>query len=282
MTDNAPAEAASVRLPATGDTGTGLVLVTVAGALPRIAWLGPLAAGLSATDLARATGLTGAAPSVHESTGRALPVLTEVSTHWFGQPGLRGYRIAPSTPGAASSTGADWSSAFVQDALSTSDTGIELTASDVARGLSLRTEWQMVAGGAVRARHHLTNQAAGTFVVDGLDVMMPLPDRVSEILDLTGRWGRERSPQRHPVRDGIWLREGRTGKTGPESPTVLSVGTAGFGFGHGEVWGTHLAWSGNARHFVERLPSGQTVLGAGELLLPGEIALATGQTYATP
>ena len=55
---------------------------------------------------------------------------------------------------------------------------------------------------------------------------------------------------------------------------MLSVGTAGFGFASGEVWGVHLAWSGNCRHFVERLPSGQTVLGAGELLLPGEMVLA--------
>nr|MDQ2958405.1 alpha-galactosidase [Actinomycetota bacterium] len=209
----------------------------------------------------------------HQPTGRALPVLPEVSAGWHGQPGSIGHRI---------SGGSDWSSAFEPVESSATEQSIRLDAADPARGLSLRTEFEAVPGGALRIRHTVTNQAAEPFVVDGLDVMVPVPDRVGEILDLTGRWGRERSPQRHPVRDGVWLREGRTGRPGPESATVLCLGTAGFGFGTGEVWGVHLAWSGNSRHFVERLPAGLTVLGAGELLLPGEVILVEGDSYATP
>jgi alpha-galactosidase len=60
------------------------------------------------------------------------------------------------------------------------------------------------------------------------------------------------------------------------------AGQPGFGEWSGEVWGAHLAWSGN--HFVaaELLPDGRRSLQLGELLHPGEIALEPGQTYSTP
>ncbi len=44
----------------------------------------------------------------------------------------------------------------------------------------------------------------------------------------------------------------------------------------------HLAWSGNQQLYGERMPSGLAVLGGGEVLLPGEVILTTGQTYGTP
>ncbi|HET6209754.1 MAG TPA: glycoside hydrolase family 36 N-terminal domain-containing protein, partial [Jatrophihabitans sp.] len=263
------------------EPGTGLVLFRVPGALSRIGWCGPRQPGLDPAGVRQAVGELGTAASVHHSGGRALPVLPGPADHWPGQPGLRGFRLAEPAAGGPAA-GRDWSPAFVERDALVAERRIELRADDPARGLALRTELESVPGGAIRVRHTVTNQAAGEYVLQGLDVLLPVPDRVAEILDLTGRWGRERAPQRHPVRDGIWLREARTGRPGPESATLLSVGTAGFGFGHGEVWGVHLAWSGNGRYFLQRLESGQTVLGAGELLLPGELTLADGESYATP
>jgi alpha-galactosidase len=60
------------------------------------------------------------------------------------------------------------------------------------------------------------------------------------------------------------------------------AGVPGFTFGHGEVYGLHVAWSGNTVHRVERVPSGVTAIGGGELVLPGEITLAEAESYATP
>jgi alpha-galactosidase len=263
-------------------SGTGLVLVVPgsgAGTPVRpaeLAWFGARTAGLEGLDVASAVGSSDAAPSVHASAGRALPLICEVSADWFGLPGLRGHRLA------AGAGGGDWSTAFAHRDAQWQDGVLAVRSQDAARGLALTTELEAVSGGAVRMRQTVTNLGPGTYLVDGLDVMVPVPDRAAEVLDLTGRWGRERIPQRHPIRDGMFLREGRTGKPGPDSATVLSVGTAGFGFGFGEVWGVHLAWSGNWRCFVQRLPSGQTVLGAGELLLPGEIELAEGEAYSSP
>ena len=46
--------------------------------------------------------------------------------------------------------------------------------------------------------------------------------------------------------------------------------------------GLHLGWSGNQDLYAERLYNGTRVLPAGELLLPGEVELAQGETYESP
>src|SRR2546422_519045 len=93
----------------------------------------------------------------------------------------------------------------------------------------------------------------------------------------------ERRPRRaraSPTRGfGGHVREGRRGKPGHDSPYLMVAGVPGFGFRYGEVWGVHVAWSGNQRYLVEQLPEGAgvhaAVLGGGELLRPGEIALGS-------
>ncbi len=111
---------------------------------------------------------------------------------------------------------------------------------------------------------------------------LPVPSRAREVLDFAGRWGKERTPQRRELVVGTHERDSRKGRTGADAATVLSVGEPGFGFARGEVWGVHTAWSGNHRHFAERLATGRQVAGGGELLLPGEVRLDTGETYEGP
>ena len=261
---------------APGDTG--LVLVEYPDRLPAVAWVGVVDPALTADDVA-------ALQPVPPADGRdrfdpaMTSLLPEAARNFWGRPGLAGHR-GGDRPGA-------WSPAFVPTAVTASATGATVEAVDAAAGLALRTEVEAVAGGLLRLRHVLTNTGSDGYVVDHLDVVVLLPDHVTEALDFTGRWARERSPQRHAVTDGLWLREGRRGKTGFDATTTLIAGTDGFGFGHGEVWGAHVAWSGDSVHRLERVPLGKTsrtvtTLGGGELLLPGEIELATGESYATP
>ncbi|HEY8296052.1 MAG TPA: alpha-galactosidase, partial [Micrococcaceae bacterium] len=103
-----------------------------------------------------------------------------------------------------------------------------------------------------------------------------------ELLDLTGRWCRERHPQRRPIQQGTWVRTGRHGRTGHDSSLLMAVGSAGFGNRHGKVWAAHFAWSGDHEAFVDTLADGRTVLGAAELAGSGEVRLAPGASYATP
>ncbi len=110
----------------------------------------------------------------------------------------------------------------------------------------------------------------------------PVPQVASEILDLAGRWTKERVPQRHAFTVGTHLRENRKGRTGADAATVLHAGVPGFAFGSGETWGVHTGWSGNHTHYAERMYTGDQVLGGGELLLPGEIVLGQGESYTSP
>ena len=231
-----------------------LVLRAAPDRLPEIAWFG--------------VPLGGAPPA-----GRGVSVLPEHGRGWMGRPGLLGHRL----------DGTAWSPLFTEvHTLRTSTEAAEFEALDPTAGLRIRCEFEALPSGVVRGRHTVTNHGSTPYVVDAMDVAVPVPDRVTEVLDLTGRWGMERQPQRHPVADGLWMRENRRGRTGHDAATLLVAGTPGFGFGHGDVWGLHVAWSGNTRYRVERLPSGETTLAGGELLLPGEIVLAPGEQYRTP
>ena len=264
-------------------SGTGLILFPRTGALPAV-WAGPVrAAGLEPDD---AAALLAAA--------RPCSLLPQHAEGWFGRPGLSGHRLGTGAGNPAA--GRDWSPLFQPVQAEHNGIRARVEAADKAAGLQLVTEVEAVPGGAVRARHTLTNTGTGRYVVDSLEVIFPLPARIGEVLDFTGRQTAERIPQRHRIGDGLWLREGRRGHTGHDSATVLIAGVPGFGFGSGEAYGLHVAWSGNTVHRVERVPSGlgmtggpdqrlvpgTTTIGGGELLLPGEIALAEGQSYATP
>ncbi|HEV2637650.1 MAG TPA: alpha-galactosidase [Actinocrinis sp.] len=198
---------------------------------------------------------------------------------WFGRPVLAGHRAgnvrpprfdltAPPTVAAGEGPGADGGS-------------IEIRAADTVGGLELVCRIEMTQHGVIRLRHRLTNTAQSTYTLDQFMCVLPLPATAVELLDFTGRWARERFPQRAPLRHGVWSRENRRGRTGFDAGALIA-GSAGFAFRHGQVWGAHVAWSGNHVHYAEQLADGTSVLGGGELLEAGEIRLALGESYQTP
>ena len=156
------------------------------------------------------------------------------------------------------------------------------TLADDHAGLAVDLEIELLSVGLLRARAVLHNIAQDDFDLDELSLVLPLPLRAQEILDFSGRWGREREPLRLPVELGCHLHEGRHGRTGFDAPLMMYTGETGFDFARGEIWGLHVAHSGNHRTWVERLNNGRQVIGGGELLLPGEITLGPQQTYTTP
>ncbi|MFF9128278.1 alpha-galactosidase [Streptomyces sp. NPDC014889] len=271
-----PAPTAPVSLSGLGGTETTtMVLLPRADGLPDIGWVG---LSLAATDVRSLT-----IPASVETTawnswliGSPVSVLPEHARGYLGRPALLGHRVGPEGPGS------DWSTAFGPGSVGCADDSLVVEATDEAAGLGLRFEAEAVPGGGLRLRHLLTNAGAGPYVVDALDVVIPVPTGAGEILDFTGRWGRERQPQRRALADGQWVREHRRGMRILDGTGLIVVGTPGFGYGDGEVLGVHLAWSGNHRYAVEQLSSGVAVVRAGELLHPGELVLAEGETYAMP
>ena len=231
--------------------------------LPRILW-----AGISTDAVAAPSGL----PSMFRGPG--VPLLGEHAHELFTRPHLVGHR----TGGAD----AAWSTRFVVDEVDASDTRLVVTAADAVAGLALTTELEALPGGLLRGRHTLRSTTAGSYHLTSLDVVLPAADDLVEVLDFTGRHEGERSPQRHLVTDGLWLREGREGRPGLSAATLAVLGTRGFDTRTGTVLGVHVAWSGNSTLRVERAPDLGTTLGGGELLHPGEVVLGEGEEYAGP
>ncbi|MEU5155421.1 alpha-galactosidase [Glycomyces sp. NPDC021274] len=151
-----------------------------------------------------------------------------------------------------------------------------------ADGLALDTDLSLDDAGVLRLAHELTNTAAEPLALTGLETVLPVGDRVGEVLDFTGRWTRERAPQRRPLAQGSHVRETRRGRTGHDAPFVLALGTPGFSADAGELWAVHLAWSGDAVYRHDALPEARPLVGVGPLLRAGEIELAPGESFRTP
>lgn len=214
---------------------------------------------------------------------RPSALLMEHARGLFSRPGLVGYRIRSDEAGGHEGieAGTGWSTRFVFDGMDELDGALTMRASDHDAGLGLVTEIERMTGGALRVRHTIRNTGAGIYMLERLDVSVPVGLERSEVLDFSGRHMNERNPQRHRIQDGDWVREFRRGKPGFDG-AILYVGTPGFGFNTGSVLCLQPAWSGNTELAVCRGGEDGPMAYAGELLLPGEIQLAEGDSYSTP
>lgn len=276
-------EAAPERAVQLRAAGVSLVLVVRDGELPAVVHWGHDLGDLTAEELA-ALAVAGVPATVPNDLDDPTPygaLLPEHSSGWNGRPGLVGSR-----------SGRGWSPQFVLTGFhSTADPAgggrVVATGADETAGLAVTIEVELLPSGLVRQRAAVTSTGGAVgggeaYTVDGLALTVPVPPVATELFDLAGRWGRERSPQRKPFVVGVHSRENRRGRTGPDAPLILAAGTAGFDTRRGEVWAVHVAWSGNHVTYAERLSTGFAVLGGGELLLPGEIMLAAGESYTGP
>ena len=254
--------------------GISLVLLTPRTTLPSVMYWGPELGDLDNVGL---EALEAAYHPVLASNGvdAEVPVtlIPEGWTGWTGTPGLAGHR-----------KGTAWSPRFEPSRITRvggSET-LSVVANDPATQLELDIEIQLNAAGLLVMRAGVRNLGDDEYTLEHLNIALPVPDDANEILDLAGRWAKERVPQRRPFTVGTHLREGRHGRTGADAATILVAGEAGFGFDSGRVWGAHLAFSGNHRVFAERQFTGEKLLYAGEALMPGEVILATGERYQSP
>lgn len=248
---------------------TSIELDTSGDTLPTVLWTGLVQRGQADP---------GGLPLL--PSGPGMPLLGEHSHERFTRPHLRGHRLA--ADGRNLTAGRAWSTRFATRDVTATPTSLAISATDPDAGLELLTELEPLSGGALRARHTLTNTAPGDYALEGLEVVLPGSDDLTEVLDFTGRHERERTPQRHPVTDGLWLRESREGRPGLGAATMAVLGTPHFSTTTGRVLAVHVAWSGNSVLRVERDSAGGPTLGGGELLQPGEVVLGTGESYRTP
>jgi alpha-galactosidase len=259
--------------------GVSLLLDARAGAggpLPVVLHWGPDLGG--DLDGAALSGLADALhpAAAHSAVDRPVPrrLLPVPADGWRLRPGLAGARP----------DGGGWSPRFLVRSVGvdTGGTRAEVEADDPEAALGLTVTLRLHPSGVLELGSTIRNLGEEPYLVGQLAATLPVPARAVELLDLTGRWCRERIPQRHLLPQGAWVRQGRHGRTGHDATLVLAAGTPGFGFQTGEVWGLHLAWSGDSVHWAERSPDGHAGVGAAELLGPSEVALGPGEAYATP
>ncbi|MCS5735281.1 alpha-galactosidase [Herbiconiux daphne] len=259
-------------------SGVSLVVDTAGGRAEILHWgrdLGEL--DERALDALRATAGTARLHNAPDSA-RRLDLLAGEYGDWSGTPALSGHRDGSATTSRPvlthSRRNGDRLVLGFDDAVA--DLSIEVTLGLAPSGL---LAWEAVVTSTASAD-------SAPFDLGSLVALMPVPARAEQLLDFTGKWSREREPQRSTITDGVHARYGRRGKPGVDSPYLLVTGTPGFAARQGEVWAMHVAWSGDQQWWVERLPEGagsfSAVLGGGELLRAGEVRLRTGESYRTP
>ncbi|QTE30960.1 alpha-galactosidase [Pengzhenrongella sicca] len=226
------------------------------------------------------TGIDGASDVPYEPS-----LLPEHTFGWGGRPGVAMHR-----------GGASWSPRLAVD-------GVELDGREVAAGqvvqsgagtvcvlarddaaeVTLVLEIALTDAGLLRTRAIVRNDSgsAEPLEVGGVSLALAVPTAAREVLDFAGRWGTEKVPQRHPVVVGTHARESRRGRTGLDATGTIALGTPGFDSRSGQVWLCHVGIGGNHEHAVER-SDGYLAFRGGELLLPGEVRLATGREYSSP
>lgn len=263
--------------------GVSLLLDTSGPRLPRVLHWGADLGDVDAGEVAQLV-LASVVPVVSgvPDAPYALSLLPEQSAGWLATPGVTGSRDGTAWSTAFRVTGIAATGPLVRDDGTPVAHRLEVTATDDDAGLLLALVVEQYPSGLVRTRSTLTNAGDDVFAVAGLDTALPVPPEAAEILDWTGRHLRERSAQRHAFTAGTHLRESRRARS-HDGTLLLTAGRPGFGHGSGEVWGVHVAWSGNTRTYAEQeMPSGARVLGGGELLLSGEVRLLPGESYTSP
>lgn len=259
-------------------TGGGCSLVIAIDDEHGVPFVAHWGAGVSddaAGDLARTAG-TGVATSAPDRP-RRLALVPGPGDGWAGTPGFEGHLAGRALP-------ARFALATIEQQSDRATIGLR----DEGVGVGIELRARLDAAGVLRLGASVEHLGSGPDPLDlaALRLLLPVPHRAGELLDFTGRWSRERSPQRRPLSHGTHLRRADRGRPGHDSPYLLALGSAGFGFRHGEVWAAHLAWSGSGEYLAERLPEGAgaaaSALGVGERLAPGEIRLAPGERYDAP
>lgn len=185
---------------------------------------------------------------------------------------------------AAHRQGRDWGSLFVVTGVELQGNGARIICADERTQLRLIYDIDLDPNsGVLRVGSSLTNDGAQPLDLNEMmTACLPIPPHMTDIIGFTGRWTQEFGRERLKRCSGTYLRENRSGRTSHFSYPALLLAAADTNEQHGEVYGLHLAWSGNHRLRVESLTDGRVIANMGALLFPGEIRLAPGESYTSP
>jgi len=198
-------------------------------------------------------------------------LMRESARGFLGRPALSGHR-----------NGSAWSTKFEVTDFHHHNNHCAVTLRDFHAQLEISITFDLDTFGVLTQKATLKNIGESEYVVNEFIHWLPLPQEATQTLDFVGRWSNERQPQRRGIQTGTWIRESREGRSGHNFSVADIALTAQTSFQSGSAWATSIAWSGNSHYLVERGFDGQQSIGAGELLLPGEVVLAPQENYEAP
>lgn len=256
--------------------GVGVVLAHPSAGLPQVRHWGADLGPLTAADVPALAVAGDRQTPPGTLDGAWQPSLApQEADGWPGRPGLLLVRAGvPLTPA--------WTPGEVR--VDPDGHGVESTAHDPAVGLTLTSRLHLEPGGLLGVAHRiaLAPDAAGPVEVQWLESVLPVPTRADLATTFSGRWTREKAPRTAGLPRGSLARQTRRGRPGHDQPWLLALSCVEPRDRDGEVWAVHLAWPADVTYRTDRLPEQPTLLGAGELVRPGEIVLAPGATWDTP
>lgn len=251
---------------------TLIVLATKAGERAAIVYAGP--------DIAGATGeqLAALQTAQHIAGGPETPIATSllnpIGTGHPSAPGLLAHR-----------SGQGWAIDLrVTGVRQSGDHSVTIETADALCGVAVHHDISLCPhSGVARFSASLHNVGTGDLALEWCaSICLPLDSALGRITSFGGKWAGEFAAQDIALNTGAFLRENRAGRTSHASFPGLYLGTDTTAEETGSAAALHLGWSGNHRLRVERLADGTVSAQAGELLLPGEIALPQGEIYSSP
>ncbi|WP_109212276.1 MULTISPECIES: alpha-galactosidase [Microbacterium] len=255
--------------------GVGLIVDARGPGLPRVLhWGAPVGAITDADAEALAPALSRQTPPGTLDAAWQVSLSPQEGDGWSGRPGMQVRR-----------DGVVHHARWVVTDLETDDGSLRVEARDAASALRLSITVGIERGGVVWVQHalaHAGGPEAAPVDVDWLEATLPVPSTTDTLLTFDGRWAREKRPVVTPMPAGATVRQSRRGRPGHDSPIAAIAAIGEPRWQTGALWGVHLAWSSDLTTRVDRVTDAVSLIGAGELLRPGEIRLAPGDEYRAP
>lgn len=198
-------------------------------------------------------------------------IVAEPARGWFGVPGISTSR----TDGPASAL-------FTLESFDHTPESLSFVARDATAAIELAIAVALSPAGALTIEATITNRGTDDLHVHALNVSIPVGAAAAEVLTLGGRHAMEFCEERTSWGRSVVSVASRRGRTSHEQQPTVFAGSIGFGEADGEVWGVHLAWSGNHQLVCDGVTDGRRIISAGELLVPGEVRLAPGDSHRAP
>lgn len=178
----------------------------------------------------------------------------------------------------------EWSAGFQTTAIEQQGLKVTFIGEDEHRNMLLVTQVALDENSSVATyKSTLTNTGSQAVNLAYLNAAsLTLPMNVTKIKTFEGRWSNEFQTADHDLFFGSYVRENRRGKTSHDTFPGLIAFPQGTSELAGECFGFHLGASANHKLRAEVMADGRSYVQFGELLFPGEVQLAAGESYSSP